>query len=87
MNTFLMVLVNIIVYGSLMLVNEYAGFLLAVIIGAISFSVWGISHIVEWIQPSKVTRNYYGFVLAAWVGPLLAVLGFIVLRGEIGWLN
>lgn len=87
MNTLLMVLANIIVYSALMLANEYAGFLLAVIIGAISFSVWGISHIVEWIEPSRVTRNYYGFVLAAWIGPLVAVLGFIALRGEVGWLN
>lgn len=87
MNTLLMVLANVICYGLLMLANEYVGFLLAVIVGAISFAVWVISYLVEWIQPSRVTRNYYGFVLAAWIGPLVAVLGFIALRGEVGWLN
>ena len=87
MNTILMILGQIIVYALLMLANEYAGFLLGVILGSISFAVWGISHIVEWIQPSRVTRNYYGFVLSCWVGPLIALIGFVFLRGEIGWMS
>ncbi len=87
MNTLLMFLANVIVYSLLLLYDDYAGFLLAVILGAISFAVWGISHIVEWIQPSRVSPNYYGLVLAGWLGPLVAVLGFIALRGGLGWLN
>lgn len=87
MNTILMTLGQIIIYALLMLANEYAGFLLGVILGSISFAVWAISHIVELIQPSRVTKTYYGFVLSAWVAPLIAVLGFIALRGEIGWLS
>lgn len=87
MNTILMILGQIIVYALFMLANEYAGFLLGVILGSISFAVWAISHIVELIQPSRVTKTYYGFVLSAWLAPLIAVLGFIALRGEIGWLN
>jgi hypothetical protein len=87
MNTILMTLGQIILYALLMLANEYAGFLLGVILGSISFAVWAVSHIVELIQPSRVTKTYYGFVLSAWVAPLITVLGFIYLRGEIGWLS
>lgn len=86
MNTILMILGQIIIYALLMLANEYAGFLLGVILGSISFAVWAVSHIVELIQPSRVTKTYYGFVLSAWVAPLITVLGFIALRGGIGWM-
>lgn len=87
MNTILMILGQVIIYGLLLLGNEYAGFMLAVILGSIAFFVWVISYIVEWIQPSRVTRNYYGFVLSCWVGPWLALIGFVALRGEVGWLS
>ncbi|MFT6000157.1 MAG: hypothetical protein ACI81P_002618 [Neolewinella sp.] len=86
MNTILMILGQIIIYALLMLANEYAGFLLGVILGSISFAVWGISHIVELIQPSNVTKTYYWFVFSAWVAPFITVIGFIYLGGEIGWL-
>ncbi len=87
MNTILMILGQVIVYGLFLLGNEYAGFLLAVILGSIAFFVWLISYIVEWIQPSRVTHNYYGFVLSCWVGPLVALIGFTALRGGMGWLS
>jgi hypothetical protein len=82
-----MILGQIIIYGLLLLGNENAGFILAVILGSIAFFVWAISHIVEWIQPSRVTHNYYGFVLSCWVGPLIALAGFIFLRGDLGMLH
>jgi len=87
MNFLLMLVGQVIIYMIIMLGNEYAGFLLAVIIGAISFGVWAISHIVEWIEPSRVNKNYYSYMLAGWMGPGLALLGFIFLRGEISWLT
>jgi len=87
MNTILMILGQIIIYGLLLLGNEYAGFMLAVILGSIAFFVWLISYVVEWIQPSRVTHNYYGFVLSCWVGPLIALVGFTALRGGVGWMG
>lgn len=86
-NFLLMLLGQIIVYMLIMLGDEYAGFLLAVIIGAICFGIWLISLIVEWIEPSRVNKNYYRYMLAGWMGPALALLGFILLRGEISWLT
>ena len=87
MNAFLMILGQVIAYGLLLLANEYAGFLLASILGSIAFFVWLISYVVEWIQPSRVTRTYYGFVLSCWLGPLIALIGFTALRGGIDWMN
>lgn len=87
MNTLLMVLGQVILFLLILLWNEYVGTLLTVILGAIAFFVWGISYVVEWIQPSRVTRTYYGFVLATWLGPLVALLLFVALRGELAWLT
>ena len=78
---------QLIFYLLFMIWQEYAGFLLAAIIGSISLAVWVISYIVEWIQPSRVSKKYYTFMLAGWIAPFLAIIMFIALRGEIGWLT
>ena len=87
MNLALMIIGQLIVYLLLMLFDEYFGQLLALILGAISLAVWAISHIVEWIEPSRVQRKYYQYMLSGWVGPALALILFILLRGGIGWMS
>ncbi|MTB53110.1 hypothetical protein [Lewinella sp. W8] len=87
MNLILMIIGQLIVYLLLMLFDEYFGQLLAMIVGAISLAVWAISHIVEWIEPSRVKRDYYQYMLSGWVGPALALALFILLRGGIGWMS
>lgn len=86
MNTFLAFLLQLIAYLLLLAINAYAGSLLAMILGLIAFGIWGLSHVTEWISPSRVTREYYRYMLSAWLAPLVAVIGFILLRGDIGWL-
>jgi hypothetical protein len=77
---------QLIIYSLLMLLSEYAGTLLALIVGGIALAVWVISHVVELIEPSRVSRQYYQLLLATWVAPFLALVAFIALRGGIGWL-
>ena len=86
-NTLLYILAQVIFYFALLLLSEYAGFLLAVIIGAICFCVWAVSHIVEWIEPSRVQGKYYSLALSAWVGPLVALIGFAYLQGGFYWVE
>jgi hypothetical protein len=86
-NLALMIIGQLIVYLLLMLFDEYFGQMLAIIVGAISMAVWAISHIVEWIEPSRVNRKYYQYMLSGWVGPALALILFIFLRGEVGWMS
>lgn len=78
---------QLFLYLLLMLWDEYTGTLLAAILGAICFSIWGLSYVVEWIQPSRVSSKYYQFMLAGWIAPLLAIILFIGLRGEVSWLR
>lgn len=87
MNFFLALAVQLLLYLLLMLYDEYAGQLLAMILGAICLAIWVISLIVELIQPSRVKRIYYLLMVSGWLAPALALVGFILLRGEIGWLT
>lgn len=87
MNTLFALLGQIIFYLLLMLYNEYAGQLLAIILGAIFLAIWVISLIVELIQPSRVKKNYYRYMITGWVAPAISLVVFVLLRGEIGWLS
>jgi hypothetical protein len=86
MNFALLLVGQLILYSLLMLLDEYAGTLLAAIIGTISLALWVLSHVVEWVQPSKVGRSYYVYLLTAWIAPFVALVAFITLRGGVGWL-
>ena len=86
MNFLLALLFQLIAYLALLAVSDYVGTLLALIIGVIALGVWAISHLTEWIQPSRVSRHYYAYVLSAWLAPFAAVLTYVVLRGEFAWL-
>ena len=87
MNLLLYLVAQTILYGLLFLISDYAGTLLAAIIGAIAFAVWVISWLTELIQRSKVSRTYYTFILSAWLAPLLALVGWVLLRGRLEWLG
>ncbi|MEO0733329.1 MAG: hypothetical protein AAFZ52_10880 [Bacteroidota bacterium] len=87
MNFLLLLLGQLAIYLLLMLADEYTGQLLAIILGGIVLAVWIISHIVEWIEPSRVNKAYYRYMLSGWLAPALALVGFVLLRGgQIGWL-
>ena len=86
MNFTLSLLIQLTLYLLLLFWNPYTGTLLAAILGAIALSVWVLSYVVEWVQPSRVSRDYYAYVLSAWVAPFLALIGYVLLVGSIGWL-
>ncbi|MCP9235067.1 hypothetical protein [Lewinella sp. JB7] len=86
MNFALLLIAQLIVYALLMLYDEYAGTLLALILGSICLAIWILSHVVEWVQPSRVSRKYYTYLITAWLAPFLALAAFIALRGGVGWL-
>ena len=76
-------LIQAIIYLSLLLLDGYLGTLLALIIGGICLAVWLISLAVELIEPSRVPKYYYRLIVSGWVAPLLSVIVFAYLRG--GW--
>jgi hypothetical protein len=84
---FALILVGqLVFYALFLLVAEYAATLMALIVGGIALAVWLLSYVVEFIEPSRVSREYYRALLASWLAPLLALVAFIALRGGVGWL-
>ncbi|MEL6391633.1 MAG: hypothetical protein AAFY36_04375 [Bacteroidota bacterium] len=75
------------VYMGLLLLNSYLGTLLALVIGGISLAILLIALAVELIEPSRVPRSYFRFMMSAWLAPLISLLTFTLLRGDIEWLN
>lgn len=80
-------LIQLVLYMGLMVVNDYAGGLLAIILAAISFAIWGISHIVEMIQPSRVKQSFYRLMLTCWLAPAIAFVAILLLKGGFDWLR
>lgn len=80
-------LLQVILYLLVLLVNDYVGFVLALILGGIGFAVWGLSHVIEWISPSRVSPLYYRLVLSAWLAPLLSVVMFTLTKGGLDWIK
>ncbi len=79
--------IQLAVYLYLLYADEYAGSLFAVIIGSICFSIWVLSYVIEWIEPSRVPVTYYQYLLTAWLAPASALIVYVMLSGGIGWLT
>ena len=80
-------LVQLVAYLGLFLWDDYPATLLSMIMFFVAFGIWALSHVVEWVERSKVSRNYYRFALTAWLSPLTAMLAYGLLRGEFSWLK
>ena len=85
MNFTLALLVQLTLYLVILFFSPYTGTVLSAILGAIALAIWLLSYVVEWVQPSRVPRYYYAFVLSAWVAPLLALITYVALNGTLAW--
>ncbi|MEM6396237.1 MAG: hypothetical protein AAF741_07805 [Bacteroidota bacterium] len=68
------------IYLGLLVLDEYLGTLLAMVIGGISLAVFIVSVMVELIEPSRVPKAYWGFMMSAWVAPTISMISFYLLR-------
>lgn len=80
-------LVEVIMYFLLWLYDDYLATILSLIFGSMCLLVLIISIIVELIEPSKVPRWYFTTMIVSILAPLIAIGIFIVIGGEIAWLN
>ncbi|MEO1626964.1 MAG: hypothetical protein AAFV25_17550 [Bacteroidota bacterium] len=80
-------LLQFVLYLLLWLWSDYIGMLLNLAFAIIFLAVLLISCIVEWIEPSKVPRAYFVFMLVSVCAPLAAILCFWLFFGELSWLE
>ncbi|MEM1281159.1 MAG: hypothetical protein AAGG53_14340 [Cyanobacteria bacterium P01_H01_bin.152] len=74
-------------YLGLLLLDSYMGTLIALVIGGIGLAILLIALMVELVEPSRVPRSYYRFMVTVCLAPILSIVVFAILRGEIEWLN
>jgi hypothetical protein len=67
--------------------DTYIAFLISLIAGGVFLLILLVSLVVEWIEPSKVPRGYFLFMLLAFLAPLLAGLIFLLINGSPEWLS
>lgn len=67
--------------------DTYIAFLISLIAGGVFLLILLVSLVVEWIEPSKVPRGYFLFMLLACLTPLLAGLIFLLINGSPEWLS
>jgi len=80
-------LIQLAIYLMLWLWDTYIASLICLLLGAIFLLILLVSLVVEWIEPSRVPRGYFLFMLIASIAPLLATLIFVLINGRPEWLS
>lgn len=81
-------LIQFIGYILLWLASDYVASLITIVFTTIIIAVLVISYIVEWIEPSKISRAYFTWMLVSILAPVAAGLVFVYLMGgQLEWLT
>lgn len=75
----LILLGQLIFYLSLLLYDDQIGKVVAVAVFVLALVVGTLSFVVEWIQPSKVSRWYFELVVISVLAPLLVLVFWALL--------
>ncbi|MEM8906971.1 MAG: hypothetical protein AAGD05_03920 [Bacteroidota bacterium] len=77
-----------IFYFGLWLWDDYMASMISAVFATIFFAILLVSLIVELIEPSKVPRTYFLFMLLSVICPLLVGGLFIgIMGGQLDWLE
>lgn len=74
-------LIQLCFYLILWISYEYAALLMSVIFGGISLIILIVSIIIEMIEPSKVPKSYFSFMIISAIVPVLTGSGYYFLFG------
>lgn len=81
-------LIQVIIYATLWLINEYIALLLCLSLGLVFGSLLIFAFIIELIEKSKVPGSYFKWMMISCVAPLLTAAAFTLLyRGNFDWIN
>ena len=80
-------LIQIIFYLLLWLWDDYMASIVSLILGGISLFVLVISYLVELVERSRVSKDYYRVMFFCFLAPLFgAIIGITLLNG-LSWLE
>lgn len=78
-------LIQVILYILLWLGDDFYATLASLAFGGLFLSIWIISRIAEWIEPSKVPRWYFSYLLGGAMAPVLVSIIFYLINGLPSW--
>lgn len=82
------VLIQLIVYTAIWMISDYIGFFITLTFPVLITAVLLISLIAEWIEPSRVPRIFFKFLLFAILTPLIVLMFFTALNnGHWAWMD
>jgi len=80
--------IEFILFALLWLISDYVGTLLSLGVSLTAFFILIISLIAEWIEPSKVPRWYFVFMMVTVFTPLLVGgIMIYIFEGELDWMS
>ena len=80
--------IQVIIWTSLWLIDEYLASLLTVVMVPIFFFILIVAVIAELIERSKVPKRYFGLMLMSIFIPLaIAIFTFFAFEGSYSWLQ
>ena len=81
-------IIQLAAYAVLWTLDDFAGSLLSITFALISIGILVVSKIADWIEPSRISPNYYGLIYASILAPAIITLIFLFLfNGQLGWIE
>lgn len=81
-------ILEFILFAVLWLISDYMGTMFSLAISGMAFCILIISLIAEFIEPSKVPRWYFTFMVVTVITPLLVgALMIYIFGGDLDWMN
>ncbi len=74
-------LIQLCLYVLVWIVNEYVAFLLLIIIPIISIAILLLSFVFQLVEPARIPKSYYGYMIATIIAPLIVGAIFFYING------
>lgn len=81
-------MVQILVYILIWILNDYVASLLLIIIPIIGIAILLLSFIFELIEPSKIPKSYYKYMITLILAPLVVAVIYFYMNGfQLDWMT
>ena len=81
-------LIEFVIYILIWLINDYVATLISLVFIVILLAILLVAGIAEVIEPSKVPRSYYFFMIVSILAPIAAGVAFLlIIGGDLNWLK
>ena len=84
----ILVLGQAVLYSAFWLWNEYIATLFTLIFPAVILVILVLSTIADWIEPSRISKWYYIYMIISIITPLvIGAIFYSIYSGQLDWLS